>query len=179
MITVRVFKHACKETHRCFHCASVPQSTIDTLNMQVDQFESEVESLSVQTRKKKGDKEVRVVHFIAKEGRFGAHTFFAAVIIMTGMEIMFCISFILLDNLSDHFRSSQMEQWDFVLAHQYRESELPGLLVHCCVGSKCNLHKRLQPRGAAERIHMYTYILIKAYPSLLGSWDQSSGSATL
>lgn len=26
--------------------------------MQVDQFESEVESLSVQTRKKKGDKEV-------------------------------------------------------------------------------------------------------------------------
>uniref|UniRef100_A0A8D3DW95 CCR4-NOT transcription complex subunit 3 n=1 Tax=Scophthalmus maximus TaxID=52904 RepID=A0A8D3DW95_SCOMX len=30
---------------------------IDTLNMQVDQFESEVESLSVQTRKKKGDKE--------------------------------------------------------------------------------------------------------------------------
>lgn len=35
------------------------QNTIDTLNMQVDQFESEVESLSVQTRKKKGDKEVR------------------------------------------------------------------------------------------------------------------------
>lgn len=34
------------------------QNTIDTLNMQVDQFESEVESLSVQTRKKKGDKEV-------------------------------------------------------------------------------------------------------------------------
>ncbi|KAJ0066554.1 hypothetical protein NL108_014523, partial [Boleophthalmus pectinirostris] len=33
-------------------------NTIDTLNMQVDQFESEVESLSVQTRKKKGDKEV-------------------------------------------------------------------------------------------------------------------------
>ncbi|XP_072536002.1 CCR4-NOT transcription complex subunit 3a isoform X3 [Salminus brasiliensis] len=33
------------------------QNTIDTLNMQVDQFESEVESLSVQTRKKKGDKE--------------------------------------------------------------------------------------------------------------------------
>ncbi|KAK3525347.1 hypothetical protein QTP86_030335 [Hemibagrus guttatus] len=32
-------------------------ATIDTLNMQVDQFESEVESLSVQTRKKKGDKE--------------------------------------------------------------------------------------------------------------------------
>ncbi|XP_060721832.1 CCR4-NOT transcription complex subunit 3b isoform X1 [Tachysurus vachellii] len=32
-------------------------STIDMLNMQVDQFESEVESLSVQTRKKKGDKE--------------------------------------------------------------------------------------------------------------------------
>ncbi|XP_063735230.1 CCR4-NOT transcription complex subunit 3a isoform X3 [Eleginops maclovinus] len=31
--------------------------TIDTLNMQVDQFESEVESLSVQTRKKKGDKD--------------------------------------------------------------------------------------------------------------------------
>lgn len=31
---------------------------IDTLNMQVDQFESEVESLSVQTRKKKGDKDV-------------------------------------------------------------------------------------------------------------------------
>lgn len=30
--------------------------------MQVDQFESEVESLSVQTRKKKGDKEVS--HFI-------------------------------------------------------------------------------------------------------------------
>uniref|UniRef100_A0A674PJL7 CCR4-NOT transcription complex subunit 3 n=1 Tax=Takifugu rubripes TaxID=31033 RepID=A0A674PJL7_TAKRU len=30
---------------------------IDTLNMQVDQFESEVESLSVQTRKKKGDKD--------------------------------------------------------------------------------------------------------------------------
>lgn len=28
--------------------------------MQVDQFESEVESLSVQTRKKKGDKEVSV-----------------------------------------------------------------------------------------------------------------------
>lgn len=36
------------------------QNTIDTLNMQVDQFESEVESLSVQTRKKKGDKEVSV-----------------------------------------------------------------------------------------------------------------------
>lgn len=34
------------------------QNTIDTLNMKVDQFESEVESLSVQTRKKKGDKEV-------------------------------------------------------------------------------------------------------------------------
>ncbi|XP_068180861.1 CCR4-NOT transcription complex subunit 3a isoform X1 [Antennarius striatus] len=32
-------------------------STIDTLNMQVDQFESEVECLSVQTRKKKGDKD--------------------------------------------------------------------------------------------------------------------------
>ncbi|XP_065514074.1 CCR4-NOT transcription complex subunit 3 [Caloenas nicobarica] len=32
-------------------------STIDTLNMQIDQFESEVESLSVQTRKKKGDKD--------------------------------------------------------------------------------------------------------------------------
>ncbi|KAK2844666.1 hypothetical protein Q5P01_011325 [Channa striata] len=32
-------------------------NTIYTLNMQVDQFESEVESLSVQTRKKKGDKE--------------------------------------------------------------------------------------------------------------------------
>ncbi|XP_061764406.1 CCR4-NOT transcription complex subunit 3-like isoform X2 [Nerophis ophidion] len=32
-------------------------NTIDTLNMQVDQFESEVESLSVQTKKKKGDKE--------------------------------------------------------------------------------------------------------------------------
>uniref|UniRef100_A0A8C6P9B7 CCR4-NOT transcription complex subunit 3 n=1 Tax=Nothobranchius furzeri TaxID=105023 RepID=A0A8C6P9B7_NOTFU len=32
-------------------------NTIDMLNMQVDQFESEVESLSVQTRKKKGDKE--------------------------------------------------------------------------------------------------------------------------
>ncbi|KAM6995188.1 CCR4-NOT transcription complex subunit 3a isoform 2-T2 [Tautogolabrus adspersus] len=32
-------------------------NTIDTLNMQVDQFESEVESLSVQTRKKKGDKD--------------------------------------------------------------------------------------------------------------------------
>lgn len=38
-------------------CGS-PQNTIDTLNMQVDQFESEVESLSVQTRKKKGDKDV-------------------------------------------------------------------------------------------------------------------------
>ena len=37
------------------------QNTIDTLNMQVDQFESEVESLSVQTRKKKGDKEVGVL----------------------------------------------------------------------------------------------------------------------
>ncbi|KAM4579740.1 CCR4-NOT transcription complex subunit 3a isoform 14-T14 [Odontesthes bonariensis] len=35
----------------------IETSTIDTLNMQVDQFESEVESLSVQTRKKKGDKE--------------------------------------------------------------------------------------------------------------------------
>lgn len=34
------------------------QNTIDTLNMQVDQFESEVESLSAQTRKKKGDKDV-------------------------------------------------------------------------------------------------------------------------
>ncbi|XP_030053746.1 CCR4-NOT transcription complex subunit 3 isoform X2 [Microcaecilia unicolor] len=32
-------------------------NTIDTLNMGVDQFESEVESLSVQTRKKKGDKD--------------------------------------------------------------------------------------------------------------------------
>lgn len=37
---------------------SLSQNTIDTLNMQVDQFESEVESLSVQTRKKKGDKDV-------------------------------------------------------------------------------------------------------------------------
>ncbi|MGH0155211.1 UNVERIFIED_CONTAM: hypothetical protein FKN15_035023 [Acipenser sinensis] len=35
-------------------------NTIDTLNMQVDQFESEVESLSVQTRKKKGDKDERI-----------------------------------------------------------------------------------------------------------------------
>lgn len=34
---------------------------IDTLNMQVDQFESEVESLSVQTRKKKGDKDVSLL----------------------------------------------------------------------------------------------------------------------
>ena len=34
---------------------------IDTLNMQVDQFESEVESLSVQTKKKKGDKEVGLI----------------------------------------------------------------------------------------------------------------------
>ncbi|KAG7469401.1 hypothetical protein MATL_G00128480 [Megalops atlanticus] len=46
-------------------------STIDTLNMQVDQFESEVESLSVQTRKKKGDKEKQdrieeLKHFIEK-----------------------------------------------------------------------------------------------------------------
>ncbi|XP_063055214.1 CCR4-NOT transcription complex subunit 3a isoform X3 [Engraulis encrasicolus] len=32
-------------------------NTIDNLNMQVDQFESEVESLSVQTKKRKGDKE--------------------------------------------------------------------------------------------------------------------------
>lgn len=44
---------------RPFFCP--PQNTIDTLNMQVDQFESEVESLSVQTRKKKGDKEVSSV----------------------------------------------------------------------------------------------------------------------
>ncbi|KAJ3598065.1 hypothetical protein NHX12_001579 [Muraenolepis orangiensis] len=36
------------------------ENTIDNLNMQVDQFESEVESLSVQTRKKKGDKEDRI-----------------------------------------------------------------------------------------------------------------------
>lgn len=47
---------------------SLLQNTIDTLNMQVDQFESEVESLSVQTRKKKGDKEVSVlsslIHFL-------------------------------------------------------------------------------------------------------------------
>ncbi|KAM9434372.1 CCR4-NOT transcription complex subunit 3b isoform 2-T2 [Clarias gariepinus] len=35
-------------------------TTIYTLNMQVEQFESEVESLSVQTRKKKGDKEDRI-----------------------------------------------------------------------------------------------------------------------
>ncbi|XP_077599602.1 CCR4-NOT transcription complex subunit 3-like isoform X2 [Stigmatopora nigra] len=35
-------------------------NTIDTLNMQVDQFESEVESLSIQTRKKKSDKEKQV-----------------------------------------------------------------------------------------------------------------------
>lgn len=41
-----------------FLLLSYPQNTIDTLNMQVDQFESEVEMLSVQTRKKKGDKEV-------------------------------------------------------------------------------------------------------------------------
>lgn len=33
--------------------------------MQVDQFESEVESLSVQTRKKKGDKEVSVSHRVS------------------------------------------------------------------------------------------------------------------
>lgn len=43
-----------------FNVLSFHQNTIDTLNMQVDQFESEVESLSVQTRKKKGDKEVSV-----------------------------------------------------------------------------------------------------------------------
>lgn len=42
----------------CLDFSFSPQNTIDTLNMQVDQFESEVESLSVQTRKKKGDKEV-------------------------------------------------------------------------------------------------------------------------
>lgn len=41
-----------------YGCLLLLQNTIDTLNMQVDQFESEVESLSVQTRKKKGDKEV-------------------------------------------------------------------------------------------------------------------------
>ncbi|XP_031432915.1 CCR4-NOT transcription complex subunit 3a isoform X2 [Clupea harengus] len=35
-------------------------NTIDNLNMQVDQFESEVESLSVQTKKKKGDKDDRI-----------------------------------------------------------------------------------------------------------------------
>ncbi|XP_043935429.1 CCR4-NOT transcription complex subunit 3 isoform X2 [Protopterus annectens] len=35
-------------------------NTIDNLNMQVDQYESEVESLSVQTRKKKGDKDDRI-----------------------------------------------------------------------------------------------------------------------
>ncbi|XP_031643171.1 CCR4-NOT transcription complex subunit 3 isoform X6 [Oncorhynchus kisutch] len=35
-------------------------NTIDTLNMQVDQFESEVESLFIQTRKKKGEKEDRI-----------------------------------------------------------------------------------------------------------------------
>lgn len=44
-----------KSSNKCFFPL---QNTIDTLNMQVDQFESEVESLSVQTRKKKGDKEV-------------------------------------------------------------------------------------------------------------------------
>ncbi|XP_043390576.1 CCR4-NOT transcription complex subunit 3 isoform X17 [Chelonia mydas] len=38
----------------------IETNTIDTLNMQVDQFESEVESLSVQTRKKKGDKDDRI-----------------------------------------------------------------------------------------------------------------------
>ncbi|MGH0177113.1 UNVERIFIED_CONTAM: hypothetical protein FKN15_007276 [Acipenser sinensis] len=38
----------------------IETNTIDTLNMQVDQFESEVESLSVQTRKKKGDKDERI-----------------------------------------------------------------------------------------------------------------------
>lgn len=43
---------------RCLTAFLSPQNTIDTLNMQVDQFESEVESLSVQTRKKKGDKDV-------------------------------------------------------------------------------------------------------------------------
>lgn len=42
----------------CLPFPFLPQNTIDTLNMQVDQFESEVESLSVQTRKKKGDKDV-------------------------------------------------------------------------------------------------------------------------
>lgn len=41
-----------------------PQNTIDTLNMQVDQFESEVESLSVQTRKKKSDKEVSLLSLL-------------------------------------------------------------------------------------------------------------------
>lgn len=46
------------------------QNTIDTLNMQVDQFESEVESLSVQTRKKKGDKDVSggTLHPEGREG---------------------------------------------------------------------------------------------------------------
>lgn len=41
-----------------YHRLYPSQNTIDMLNMQVDQFESEVECLSVQTRKKKGDKEV-------------------------------------------------------------------------------------------------------------------------
>lgn len=44
--------------HSIFNILFSHQNTIDTLNMQVDQFESEVESLSVQTRKKKGDKDV-------------------------------------------------------------------------------------------------------------------------
>ena len=35
--------------------------------MQVDQFESEVESLSVQTRKKKGDKEVSIARPLIHE----------------------------------------------------------------------------------------------------------------
>lgn len=48
-----------------------PQNTIDTLNMQVDQFESEVESLSVQTRKKKGDKDVS--HYLFFKCFFPAH----------------------------------------------------------------------------------------------------------
>lgn len=58
--------------------ASLPpcQNTIDTLNMQVDQFESEVESLSVQTRKKKGDKDVSVTPPSPEGGARGSGFFF-------------------------------------------------------------------------------------------------------
>lgn len=113
------------------------QNTIDTLNMQVDQFESEVESLSVQTRKKKGDKEVSVslsaLHlgsfspFIADTDRSVSRPHSTSSFIsplwwrvqIAGSPFISCLS-LHEDNLADHF-------FHFLSRSQSLSSPLQGL----------------------------------------------------